>query len=256
MFNTIGAFTVQTFREAIRNKILYGVGFFTVAILVFSLVLGELSLYEQVRVIRDVGMTFITVMAVALAIFTGVSMIHKEIDRRIIYTILSKPIRRYEVIVGRFSGIALTLLVELLAMFFVFLGILLIRDIPIDMVLFQSFILIYIKALVIAAVALMFSTFSSAVLSSLLSISFFVLGSLYDQFSYFADKSDSVANAAFMRASQFLLPDFADYSLSMQVSYSLPVEWSNVGMGVGSGLAYCVVLLCIASIIFERRDFI
>ena len=256
MFNTIGAFTVQTFREAIRNKLLYGIGFFAVAILLFTLVLGELSLYEQERVIRDVGLTFITIMGVALAIFTGVSMIHKEIDRRIIYTILSKPIRRSEVIFGRFSGIALTLLVELLSMFLVFLLILVIRGMSIDVLLWQSFLLVYVKSLVIAASALMFATFSSAILSTLLSLALFILGSLYDQFSFFADKSDTVANSAFLRASQFILPNFSNTDISTQVSYKLDVAWSHVGLTSLSCLAYTIVLLVIASIIFERRDFI
>ena len=89
MWLTLSAFISQTFKEAIRNKILYGIGFFAVAIFLFSMVLGELSLYEQERVIRDVGMTFLMIMGIALAIYTGVGMLHKEIDRRIIYTILS-----------------------------------------------------------------------------------------------------------------------------------------------------------------------
>ncbi len=256
MFKTIGAFTIQTFREAIRNKILYGIGFFAIAILLFSLVLGELSLYEQVRVIRDVGVTFITVMAVALGIYTGVSMLHKEMDRRIIYTILSKPIRRYEVILGRYCGIALTLFVELLAMFLVFLAILLFRGMTIDVVLWQAFIMVYIKSLIVAATALMFTTFSSAVLASLMSIGVFILGSLYDQFTYFAGRSDNPATRAVMYGAQFLLPDLAHYDLSTQVSYSLTVPWTHVGWGSLHGLAYCVVLLCIACVVFERRDFI
>lgn len=256
MLKTITAFILQTFREAIRNKILYGIGFFAVAILLFSLVLGELSLNEQVRVIRDVGMTFIMIMAVALGIYAGVSMIHKEIDRRIIYTVLSKPIRRSEFIVGRFLGIALTLFVELLSMFVVFLGILVVRDIPIDAVLFQAFILVYVKSLIVAATALMFSTFSGAVLSSLMSLGIFIIGSLYDQFTYFAGRSDSPASRAVMYGAQFLLPNLAHLNLSTQVSYSLDVPWTHVAWSGASGLIYCVVLLCIACIVFEKRDFI
>ena len=256
MLKTIGAFTSQTFREAIRNKILYGIGFFAVAILLFSLVLGELSLYEQVRVIRDIGVTFITIMGIALAIYTGVGMIHKEMDRRIIYTILSKPIRRSEFIIGRFCGVALTLFVEILAMFLIFLGILLFRDMSIDAVLWQSFIMIYIKSLIVAAAALMFSTFSSSVLSSLMTVGIFILGSLHDQFSYYAERSDSIASRAVMYGAQFLLPDLAKYNLSTQVSYSLDVPWAHIGWGTLHGLTYCIVLLCIACVIFERRDFI
>lgn len=129
MWLTLNAFITQTFREAIRNKILYGIGFFAIAIFLFSLVLGELSLYEQERVIRDVGMTFIMIMGIGLAIYTGVGLIHREMDRKIIYTILSKPVRRYQVIIGRFLGIGVTLFVELAAMFLVFVGLLLVRHI-------------------------------------------------------------------------------------------------------------------------------
>ena len=151
MWLTLSAFISQTFKEAIRNKILYGIGFFAVAIFLFSMVLGELSLYEQERVIRDVGMTFLMIMGIALAIYTGVGMLHKEIDRRIIYTILSKPVRRYQVIIGKFIGISCTLFVELAAMFLVFICLLLVRGMSIDMTLFQAFWLTYVESLVIAA---------------------------------------------------------------------------------------------------------
>ncbi|MCL2325864.1 MAG: ABC transporter permease [Proteobacteria bacterium] len=256
MIRTLPAFVTQTFREAIRNKILYGIGFFSLAILLFSLVLGELSLYEQVRVIRDVGITFIGLMGIGLAIYTGVGMLHKEVDRRTIYTILSKPVRRYEVILGKFMGIAVTLFVELLAMFLVFLALLLVRDIPIDAVLFQAFWLAYVKALVVAAAALMFSTFSGAMLSTLMSASLFVLGSLYSQISLYAERNDTLWVRAAMRSGQFLLPDLGHFDLSTHVSYSLHVDWSHVGWASLHGLFYVVVLLCIGAIVFERRDFI
>ena len=244
MWLTLSAFITQTFREAIRNKILYGIGFFAIAMLLFTLVLGELSLYEQERVIRDVGMTFIMIMGIALSVYAGVGLIHREIDRRIIYTILSKPIRRYQFILGRFLGIALTLFVELAAMFAVFLILLLVHGMGLDATLFQAFWLIFIESLVISAAALMFSTFSSAMLSSLMCAGFD------------ADREKSLEIAAFMRAAQFLLPNLGHFDVSTQVSYALEIPASHVMWSSLHGAAYVVVLLCIASIVMEKRDFI
>ena len=256
MWLTLNAFITQTFREAIRNKILYGIGFFAIAIFLFSLVLGELSLYEQERVIRDVGMTFMMLMGIGLSIYTGVGLIHREIDRRIIFTILSKPVRRYQVIIGRFLGIACTLFVELAAMFGVFILLLLFRSMSVDVTLFQAFWLIYIESLVISAAALMFSTFSSAMLSSLMCVGFVIIASLYPQIGFYAEQSKMPTVRAFMDSAQFLLPNFGHFDVSTQVSYALDIPAMHVVWSSLHGLTYIVVLLCIASVIMEKRDFV
>ncbi len=256
MWLTLNAFITQTFREAIRNKILYGIGFFAIAIFLFSLVLGELSLYERERVIRDVGMTFIMIMGIGLAIYTGIGQLHREIDRRIIYTILSKPIRRYQVIIGRFLGIAVTLLFELAAMFLVFILLLLVNGMGLDVTLFQAFWLTYIESLVVAAAALMFSTFSSAMLSSLMSVGFVIIASLYPQLSIYAEKNDMISVRAFMHGAQFVLPNFGHFDVSTQVSYALEIPASHVLWSSFHGLTYVVVLICIAAAVMEKRDFI
>ena len=256
MWLTLSAFISQTFKEAIRNKILYGIGFFAVAIFLFSLVLGELSLYEQERVIRDVGMTFIMLMGVVLAIYTGIGLLHREIDRRIIYTILSKPVRRYQVIIGRFLGIACTLFVELFAMFSVFLVLLAVRGMSIDVTLFQAVWLTYVESLVVAAAALMFSTFSSAMLSSLMSVGFVILACLNPQIGFYAAQSKEMEIRAMMRGAQFLLPNFGHFDVSTQVSYALAIPGSHVFWSSLHGLAYIIVLICVASVIMEKRDFI
>lgn len=256
MWLTLNAFITQTFKEAIRNKILYGIGFFAVAIFLFSLVLGELSLYEQARVIRDVGMTFLMIMAIALSMYTGIGMIHKEIDRKIIYTILSKPIRRYQVIIGKFIGIACTLFVELAAMFLVFLGLLLFKEIDIDATLFQAFWLLYMESLVVAAAALMFSTFSSAMLSTLMTTGYVILSLLHQQIGFYASREDSVTIKATMKAGQFLLPDFALFDKSFEVTYQKVIDTSSMVDASLHGLFFIIVLICIASIVMEKRDFI
>ncbi len=256
MFLTLNAFISMTFREAIRNKILYGIGFFAIAIFLFSLVLGELSLYEQERVIRDVGMTFMTAMGIALAMYTGIGQIHREIDRRIIYTILSKPVRRHQIVVGKFLGIGVTLFVEMAAMFGLFLALLAMRGMSIDVTLFQAFWLTYIESLVVAAAALMFSTFSSAMLSTLMCAGFVLLSCLYPQIGFYADQNKAAEISAAMRSAQFILPNFGHFDVSTQVSYALAIPWSHVAWSTVHGLTYIVVLICIAAIIMEKRDFV
>lgn len=256
MFLTLSAFISLTFREAIRNKILYGIGFFAIAIFLFSLVLGELSLYEQERVIRDVGMTFMMLMGIALAMYTGIGQIHREIDRRIIYTILSKPIRRYQIVIGKFIGIGVTLFVEMGAMFCLFLALLGIRGMAIDSTLFAGFWLMYMESLVVAAAALMFSTFSSAMLSTLMCTGFVLLASLYPQIGLYAAQNKSVDISAAMRGAQFLLPNFGHFDVSTQVSYALEIPLRHVMWSSVHGLTYIVVLVCIAAIVIEKRDFV
>lgn len=256
MFLTLNAFISMTFREAIRSKILYGIGFFALAIFLFSLVLGELSLYEQERVIRDVGMTFIMLMGIALAMYTGIGQIHREIDRRIIYTILSKPVRRFHIVIGKFLGIALTLFVELSAMFAVFLILLTARGMSVDATLFEAFWLVYVESIVVAAAALMFSTFSSAMLSSLMCTGFVLLASLYPQIGFYADREKDPEISAAMHGAQFLLPNFGHFDVSTQVSYALEIPLSHVAWSTLHGLAYIVVLVSIAVIVMEKRDFV
>lgn len=256
MFLTLGAFIAQTFRESIRNKILYGIGFFAIAIFLFSLVLGELSLYEQERVIRDVGMTFIMLMGTGLGMYIGIGPLHKEIDRRIIYTILSKPIRRWQIVVGKYLGICLTLFVELAAMFAFFLALLLVRGMHVDGVLWAGFWLTYVQSLVVAAAALMFSTFSSAMFSALMSTGFVILAALYPQIGFYASKSEHISVRAAMRAGQFLLPNFGHFDVSTQVSYGLSIAPSHILFSTLHGFFYIVVLVCIAAVVLEKRDFV
>ncbi|MFA5624529.1 MAG: ABC transporter permease subunit [Bradymonadales bacterium] len=256
MIRILCAFAQQCFREAIRNKILYGIGFFALVILLFSLVLGELSLYEQERVIKNVGLGFLSILGVSLAIFTGVGMLQREIQEKTIYTILSKPIYRGTAIVGKFLGIALTLGVELIVMYVIFSAILLARGMSLDLILFQAFWLIYCQSLIIAATAILFSSFSDRLLSVILSVSIFILGSLHEQISYFAERQESQAIRALMRSGQFLLPNLSQFNLSASVSYSIHVQGSYVAFASLHALAVIFVMLCIAVIIFERRDFV
>lgn len=106
--NRVLAIALNTFREAVRDKVLYGVVGLASAFLVFTLALAELSLGQEARVVADVGLASISLFSIVVAVFLGSSLLYKEIERKTLYVILPKPIERWEFLVGKFFGIALT----------------------------------------------------------------------------------------------------------------------------------------------------
>lgn len=116
MLGRIYAIGINTFREAVRDRVLYGVVGCATAVLLFSLALAELSLNEQQRVVMDIGLASISLFAVIVAVFLGSSLLYKEIERKTLYVILPKPIHRAEFLLGKYAGIVLTALVFILLM--------------------------------------------------------------------------------------------------------------------------------------------
>jgi len=144
MIGRVYAIALNTFREAVRSKVLYAILFFAVLLILLSLAFGELSLYEQERVNKDLGIVVITVFGALIAIYTGISLLFKELDKKTIYTIVSKPIHRWQFLLGKYLGILLTLAVELGIMSAIFVAQLALKDIELNATLFQALVLIYV----------------------------------------------------------------------------------------------------------------
>ncbi len=252
----IHAIALNTFREAVRSKILYAILFFAVLLILSSIAFGELSLYEQERVIKDIGVVVITLFGAMIAIYTGISLLHKEMDKKTIYTIVSKPIERWQFLVGKYLGILLTVAVELGFMSLIFLALLVLRDIAVTTTLVQALLLIYVQIAVVAAIATLFSAFSTPFLSGMMTASLFLLGNLHDAIVSFTDSHASQMVRAFMRVGELLIPNLSLFNLSREVTYDLPVSWSYVMLTAGHGSLYVLVMLGLAALIFSRRDFI
>src|SRR5215216_1827898 len=152
----------NTFRENLRDKILYNLLFFAVFLIGISIVLADLSIMEHHRIVTDIGLASINVVGVIIAIFVGIGLVSKEIERRTAFVILAKPISRARFIVGKYLGLVLTLGINVGIMLLVFLATLLIYHAPVHVGLFQALLLIFIELALITAVALFFSTFTSA----------------------------------------------------------------------------------------------
>ena len=174
----IRAIALNTFREAIRDRILYLLFFFAAISLAFSRLLAVLTVGDRVKIIKDVGLASISVFGMLMAILIGTGLVYKEIDKKTIYTLLAKPIPRWQFLLGKFFGLALTLFIMILAMGTVFLVIVLLHTGKLESRLLLAILFIFLELVLITAVAILFSCFSTPILSSLFTLSFYLIGHL------------------------------------------------------------------------------
>jgi ABC-type transport system involved in multi-copper enzyme maturation permease subunit len=216
-----------TFRESIRNRIVLGILLLALGFIVSALLLAELSLDQRVRVITDWGLFCVSIFGVILAILIGVSLVHKEVRRKTLYAILSRPIHRWQYVVGKYLGLALTLLVEVGTMSVALILLLWISGDP-----------------------------ASPYLSGLFTLGLFVVGRSLETLGTLADQVETTVVHGFLKGLFFALPDFADFNLSTRVVHHVPIGLGEVGWLWLYGIGYMGLLLFFGAWIFTRRDLV
>jgi ABC-type transport system involved in multi-copper enzyme maturation permease subunit len=246
---------LNTFRENLRDKILYSLLIFAALLMGASILLGALTIAEQEKIIADMGLASINVIGVIIAIFVGIGLVSKEIERRTIYTILAKPISRSQFILGKYLGLIITLGVNLVIMFDVFVFTLWMTQVPITMVLVQAVALMMVEFLVVTATALFFSTFSTPTLSAALTLGLYFIGHLTSDLKALAEKSSSEVTKAVMTALYYLCPNLEVLNIKGQAVSGVSLAWSYQVSATLYGLLYASLLLAGAAAIFQKRDF-
>ena len=246
---------LNTFRENLRDKILYSLLIFAALLMGASILLGALTIAEQEKIIADMGLASINVIGVIIAIFVGIGLVSKEIERRTIYTILAKPISRSQFILGKYLGLVITLGVNLVIMFDVFLLTLWMTQVPITMVLVQAVALMMVEFLVVTATALFFSTFSTPTLSAALTLGLYFIGHLTSDLKTLAEKSSSEVTKVVMTVLYYLCPNLEVLNIKGQAVSGVSLAWSYQLSATLYGLLYASLLLAGAAAIFQKRDF-
>jgi ABC-type transport system involved in multi-copper enzyme maturation permease subunit len=254
---------LNTFRETIRDKILFGLVFFAVVLILTTFVLGEWSLHEEVRITTDLGLAGISIFSVLLAIVLGVSLMHKEIDRKTLYPVLSKPVARWQFLLGKYLGMALTLALAMLLLGVVFFVVLVIQGGTPSRALFLALYLIYLEVLVVTGVAMLFSSFSTPFVSGVLTLGTFVVGRNLDTLELFLRAREVDVMPGLFRGATVVFPNlylFYPSGRAMENQWisvhGAFVTWEYVLSTTGYGLAYIAVCLVASIIIFSRRDLI
>ncbi len=245
----------NTIREAIRDRVLYTLLFFALALIGTGVVVSSLSYVESERILQDVGFAAIRVFGVAIAIFVGIGLVHREVDRRTIFTILSKPISRSEFLLGKYVGLLLTLWLQIAVMGLGFAAVSWLAGASIGSVHAAALGLVGAEVAVVVAIALLFSAFTSPMLASLFTAALWVIGHLSRDLRNLGAQSqlESVkqATALLYRA----LPDFGAFDLTMHAARSIPIAVSDVALPLLYAAGYATLVLVAATWIFERRDF-
>ncbi len=245
----------NTFRETIRDKILYNLVLFAVLLIGASVLLGTLTIGEQARIINDLGLAAINLVAVIIAVFVGIGLVTKEIERRTVYTILARPITRVQFVLGKYMGLGLIVVVNVTIMFGMFLGTIWLTGNAIHVSLFQAVELILVETLLVMAIALFFSTFSSSTLSAIITLGLFVIGHLTSDLKGIAAKSQSQFTEAALTALYYVCPNLEMLNIKGQAASGLLVEAGYQATATAYGLLYAGLLLTGACLIFQRRDF-
>ncbi|MCB9506892.1 MAG: ABC transporter permease subunit [Myxococcales bacterium] len=247
---------VATFREAVRNKILYSILFFAVALIALSIALGSASLNQDVPVITSIGLTAIHFFSDLIAIFIGVTMVFQELERKTIYNVLSKPVSRHSYFFGKFAGMALTLLVQLAIMSAVLAAVLAVGGGEVDARYLAAVLLTWVESLVVLSFALFFSSFSTPYVSGFLALGVWLVGGLTQNLTLYIPSIEDASARQLARSVVAVLPDFSLFDLTTQLMYAYPVTLGYVAQTVAYGASLGGVFLVAGAEIFRRRDFI
>lgn len=254
MYN-VGVIALNTFRENLRDKILYNLLLFAGLLIVASLLLSSLSMGEHQKIVADMGLAAINLIGVMIAVFVGIGLVSKEIDRRTIYTVMARPISRAQFLIGRYLGLALTLSVNLVILLVVFLFMLWMVRVSPHVSILQAIELIFVELLVVTAVALFFSTFSSTMVSASLTVGLYVIGHLTQDLKALAEKGENEFVTALLTGIYYLVPNLEKLNIKGQAAAGVPISLTYQAMATVYGLFYASLLIAAACVIFQRRDF-
>ena len=250
------AIALNTFKEAIRDRILYLLFFFAAVALVFSRLLAVLTVGDRVKIIKDVGLASISIFGMLMAIMIGTGLVYKEIDKKTIYTLLSKPIQRWQFILGKFFGLVLTLFIMTLAMGLIFLVIVLLHTGRLEGRMLLAILFIFMELVLITAVAILFSCFSTPILSSVFTLSFFIIGHLSWGLETLIQKTRPGTARIALRGLSAILPDLENFNFRTEIVHGLAVDSKFYVFSALYGLVYTLFILALAVLIFKKRDFV
>lgn len=252
----IRAIAANTFKEAIRDRILYLLLFFAAASIIFSRLLAFLTVGDRVKIIMDVGLASLSLFGALMAILMGTGLVYKEIDKKTIYTLLAKPIHRYQFLLGKYIGLIVTLFIMLLSMSVIFLILVFFHTFKIEWSLLVAIIYIFVEVCLITAVALFFSCFSTPILSSIFSLSFYLIGHLSWALETLIKKMNPGLGKILAQIFYTFLPDLENFNFKTEVVHHLPIPPSVFLFSALYGVFYSFFVLLLAILVFRKRDFI
>jgi len=250
----IWALAANTVREAIRSKLLYTLLFFAILLIASGVLLSTLSYVESQRILQDIGMGATRIFAVAIAIFVGVGLIYQEVDRRTVYTILSKPISRAEFLLGKYLGLVLTIWLQVAIMVLAFVAVSRATGAPLHGGHAAAFAMTAVELALVVAVATLFSAFTTPMLASFFSTGLWIVGHATRELRDLGARAEVESIRQLTAALHRILPDLESFNLTLEATHGLPIAASDLWLPLAYAAGYVGIVLVAAIAIFERRD--
>ncbi|HEY6348295.1 MAG TPA: ABC transporter permease subunit [Candidatus Angelobacter sp.] len=256
MIARLSAISFNTFREAVRDRVLYNLVVFALLLVATAPLFGEISIGVEKLILVNVGLSAISIFGIIIAIFIGIGLVSKEMEKKTLYTILSRPVRRWEFIAGKYLGLLMTLVVNAAFMTAGFYLALLAmarglgKD---DATLLVAVYFIVLQFFMVTAITLLFSSFSTPILSAIFAFALFAIGSFAEDLRNFASLASGVTKWLATGAA-YLAPNFSALNVISQVAHAESVSGKLILLNTVYALLYSLTATVGAILIFERRN--
>ena len=265
---TISLIAVAVFKESVRDRVPYAMVVFAVLLMAASYLIAQMTAGQDMKIIKDLGLAALSVFGLFIAVFIGIGLVSKEVEKKSVFGMLSKPVSRTQFVLGKYAGLVMTLAVNLAVMTIAYFAVLYYMELnsspaaraawpapATDPRLLVAIGLIFAELMLVTALALFFSTYSSPLLATLLTIGLWVAGHFNADLRNFENVVDSAAAAAVARAAYYILPNLAPFDVKAEAVYGVPIAMRSVLLTLAYAAVYITTLLTAAIAIFRRRDF-
>ncbi len=252
--NRINAVLQTTFRETIRNKILLHMLGFAIIMFCLAWMIGSWSLGESEKIITDLGLTITSLVGVIIALFAGIVLVWGEVDRGTILPVLAKPLPRWEFILGKFLGFSGSVLLVYFGMSLILLLQLIVLGRPCNAEFFWAIYLSAWEIIIVIALAVMFSSFTSPSLAALFSLMLFAAGRFSGDIRIFLQYNPETGSKPLLEAVYAVIPHLSYFNVRHAAVHALPIQSSQLLLSTAYGLVYCTIILVIAVLAFRSRD--
>lgn len=252
-----GIVALNTFREAVRDRVLYSLVFFGLLMMAAAILVGQISIGIEDTVIVSLGLSAISMIGLLIAVFIGVALVSKEMDKCTLYALLAKPVRRWEFLLGKFGGLVLTLAVNTAAMALGLLVAMLYVKHSLersDATVLVAVYFILLKLALVVALALLFSCFTTPLLAILFTAGLYIVGLYVQELRDLPFDMMSPAMSSFTKWLSYLLPNFENFNVMALAAHGRAVPGSLILQNTLYTLLYCTIVLTTAAAVFSRRN--
>ena len=244
----------NTFKETLRNNVLYLVLFFVIALIILSVFVADWSVFARIQVMQDFGLATMSLAGLMLAVFIGVGMLGREISQKTVYHVITQPVSRNQFVCGKFAGLLATLLINYFVMSVIFLGTLMYLGGTIQVSLVYAILLIWAEMSLVISASIFFSTLTTPMLASIFSLAFYIAGHLNDLLSIKFVEAKGSLYPALLKVIYFVLPNLEHFNVRDNIVYGITLPQSYYGYAILYGILYTVLFLTLSCVLFSKKD--